>query len=608
MKMMKLDRLLGELKRRHVLRVVGAYAVAAWIAVEVFTTVQPILWPEHEWTNRLFVVLALLGFPAVFALAWIFDITPTGVRRTPSLAQVAGLPARATAEAEPAPGMGLRVRGPRRLGPVGAGFFGLGILVAIVGIAAYAGYHEMQPREPTDIASIESIAVLPFADMSPARNQEYFSDGIAEELLNRLARVPSLRVPARTSSFAFRDREDDVREIGRRLGVQAVLEGSVRRDGDRLRVGAQLVDVASGYRLWSASFEGDAASVFELQDEIANAIIQTLSLHFAAAPEAGVRGTKSTRALDHYYRGVREAAGRTDRDLRAAVASFSAALREDANFALALAAIAQAYAVLPAYGSFPVDSAMTLGMAAAAQALRLDPTLADAYAALGQLVQNVDWDLRAAEDYYKRALHYKPSDAAAHVWYAETLMLLGEFDNAAEHVVAATAIDPLSPISLHTDAMLQTLRGDNEEALAAWRNITRLNPDFHIGFRHHAYSAAAAGRGEEAARSLERLASADAARADAYAPIIAALRGEGSAADALAALRADTTLASLERAAWTATFGDRPAAIAALQQVIVEHDDITVPFILVHPVLRSLRSDPRFRRLLDDVGVVIPAR
>lgn len=385
---MSLSRFLGELKRRHVLRVVGAYAVAAWVAVEVFTTIQPILWPEHEWTNRLFVVLALLGFPAVFALAWIFDITPYGVRRTPSLEAIQA----GTGDGPPGGVPPLR---PRTLSPRAAGFFGLGIIVALVGLAAYAGFHELQPpAEPTDIAAIESIAVLPFADMSPNRDQEVFSDGIAEELLNRLARVPSLRVPARTSSFAFRGSDDDVREIGRRLGVQAVLEGSVRRDGDRLRVSAQLVDVATGYRLWSDTFNGEATGVFELQDEIANAIVDALRLHFAPAPEAGARGTRNARALEQYYRGVRLAAERTDRDLRDAVASFERAIREDSSFALAHAALAQAYSVLPGYGDFPVDSAMSLGMAAAAHALRLDPTLADAYAAMGQLVQNVDWDLR----------------------------------------------------------------------------------------------------------------------------------------------------------------------------------------------------------------------
>src|SRR5687768_16516585 len=227
---MRLDRLFGELHRRRVLRVIGYYAVAAWVAVEVFTTIQPILWPTHEWTNRLVVVLALAGFPAVLALAWIFDLTPKGLRRTPS--------SDLAVEVVPAGG-GVQ----RMLTPRATGFFGLGILVAIVSLAAYAGLSD--PRRQGDSAlaetgAIQSIAVLPFADMTPARDQEFLADGIAEELLNRLAQVPELRVPARTSSFAFRGAQTDVRTIGRQLNVQAVLEGSVRRDGDRVRVTAEL--------------------------------------------------------------------------------------------------------------------------------------------------------------------------------------------------------------------------------------------------------------------------------------------------------------------------------------------------------------------------------
>jgi adenylate cyclase len=303
--------LLSELRRRRVPRVVGAYAVAAWVAVEVYTTIQPILWEQYEWTNRLVVMLALLGFPVVFALAWIFDITPQGVVRT---APSVGHPAGAGSDAEPAR---------RVLSARAAGFFGLGILVAIVGLAAYAGMHEL-PRATEGAPGavpIGSIAVLPFVDMSAARDQEFFSDGVTEELMSRLSQVPELRVAARTSSFAFKGRNEDVREIGRRLGVQAVLEGSVRRDGEQLRVTTKLIDVATGYQVWAGSFEGDATDVFALQDRIAGAMVDALQQRFARRRKAGRRGTLSVRAYELYLLGLKRWNLRGDRDLRQALAT-----------------------------------------------------------------------------------------------------------------------------------------------------------------------------------------------------------------------------------------------------------------------------------------------
>jgi TolB-like protein len=575
---MRLDRLFEELRRRRVLRVIGAYAVAAWVAVEVYTTIQPILWPAHEWTNRLVVVLVLAGFPAVFALAWIFDITPQGLRRTRSLES--GVTA-----------------GQRMLTPRATGFFGLGVLVAIVSLAAYAGLHRTRSADPArSAAAIQSIAVLPFADMSPARDQEYFGDGIAEELLNRLAQVPELRVPARTSSFAFKGRNADVREIGRRLNVQAVLEGSVRRDGDRLRVTAQLIDVATGYHLWSDTFERDASRIFALQDEIANRVVDVVRLRFVATPEAGERGTSNQAALAIYYRGMERWNERTVASLQQALRDFREAIRADSAFALAHAALAQTYAVLPAYGAYPPDSAFTNGMAAAARALRLDPSIAAAYAAMGQLVQNIEWDPRAAEEYYRRALGYNPGYATAHVWYAEALILLQEFDDAAEHVAAALAIDPLSPVSLHVDAILKTMRGDVEEGLAAWRNLTRTNPTFPVAFLHHAYAALAAGRTDEAIRSIGRLAQMRASHAQLYQAIGAALRDRSAIPGAVAAVEA-ASLSSSERAAWATILGAYDVALVTLERAVRAQDDVSIPFLLLHPLLAPLRDDPRFPRI-----------
>jgi TolB-like protein/tetratricopeptide (TPR) repeat protein len=589
---------LSELRRRRVLRVVGAYAIAAWLVVESYTTVHPILVEGLEWTDRWVVLLALLGFPITFALAWIFDITPDGVQRTPSLEQLAARP-----EAVPA----TAAHGGRRLTVRAAGFFGLGILVALASLAAYAGYqHGGMPRLASAAAPVESIAVLPFVDMSADHDQEYFADGVTEELLNRLARVPELRVAARTSSFAFKGAQEDVREIGTRLGVKSVLEGSVRRDGERLRVSAKLVDVATGYQLWADSFEGAAHGIFDLQDEIATAVVDALRHHLTPAPEAGQRGTASVRAYELYLLGMKRWHLRGDRELRKALDYFRQAVDEDPDFALAWAGVAQTYAVLPVYGEYPADSAIVRGSSAAATAIAKDPSLADAYAAMGQIVQNFERDLHGAESYYRRALRYQPNHATAHQWYAETLMLMGRYTEAAQHVERVLEADPLSPTALYVDAYLKMLLGRSDEALATWREVVRLHPDFTLGLLHHALAAADAGRNDEAARSVLRLAEQLPARAEAYRAIAAALQRPVARGAALQALRGPAAPSPSERAAWFMVLGDGAAALRALEQGLAGAADANLAFIAAHPLMRPLHGDTTFRRIAGELDLCQP--
>jgi adenylate cyclase len=585
----------SELRRRRVLRVMGGYAIAAWLVVEAYTTVHPILLEGYEWTDRVVVILALLGFPIVFTLSWIFDITPDGVRRTLPLEE---LPAQSALPP-------VRVSGRQRSARA-AGFFGLGILVALASFAAYAGYHhEGSARASRSSVVIESIAVLPFEDMSPERDQEYFTDGVTEELLNRLAHVPELRVAARTSSFAFKGHAEDVRNIGMRLGVESVLEGSVRRDGDRLRVSAKLIDAVTGYQLWSDSFEGESHSVFELQDQIATAVVDALRQHFTTAPEAGQRGTSNVRAYELYLLGLKRWNARGDRELRQALDYFEQAVEEDPDFALAWAGMAQTYALLPSYGSYPVDSAVVRGSAAAAAAIAKDASLADAYAAMGLIVQNFEWDLRGAESYYRRALGYQPNHAAAHLWYAEALMLMGRYGDAATHVARVLEVDPLAPNALYADAFLKMLRGRSADALATWRDLGRLHPDFALGLLHHALAAGAAERHEEAARALDRLAAQLPAHTATYEAVAAALQQAAARPAAMTALANDALLAPSERAAWYMLIGARAQALQALEQGYTSATDIKLLFMMVHPVMRPLHRDARFRRIATELELGI---
>lgn len=604
---MKPGRFFSELRRRHVLRVVGGYAVAAWLVVEAYTTIQPMLLEGLEWTSRAVVVLALLGLPAAFVLSWVFDITPDGLRRTEPLPEPVALDDRAAA-----PDRRREMPAPRRrfeLSARATGFFGLGILVALVSFAAWAGLREERRPGIAAGAPIESIAVLPFVDMSPAQDQEFFSDGVTEELMNRLAQLPELRVAARTSSFAFRGQNRGIDEIGRRLGVQAVLEGSVRRDGDRLRISATLIDAATGYRVWTQSFDGTAHELFALQDEFANAVVDALRHRLAATPEAGRRGTASMAAYEEYVKGTKRWHMRGDHDLRSALRHFLGAVRHDPDFALAHAALAQTYAVLPVYGAFPADSAVREGSAAAAYALSLDPSLAEAYAAMGQIVQNFEWDFVGAEGYYRRALAYQPGNTTAHQWYAETLLLRGRIDEAAAHVERVIAADPLAPTSLYVEAFHRLLSGDVDGSLAGWRELVRLHPQFEPGVTQHIYTAAAAGRAEEAARSLERLAQLQPLHAALYGAVARAVLDPAAVPEARLTLARTTGMRLSDRAALHMVLADRAGALAAVEQAFHQHTDPNLPFVLVHPLLAPLRGEARFDHVITslDLGTAGPS-
>jgi TolB-like protein len=289
---MNLRDVLSELRRRRVFKVTAIYAIVAWIVVQVAATTFPVLMLP-EWTVRLVIALVLLGLPVVALLAWIFDITPEGIERTRRTPADEAEPS-ATVAAGPA-------RGPRRL-PAWA----LAVLLVAalgMGVYRYGPLERVRPDSPAaDLAPAEkldrSIAVLPFADFSPGGGQEWFSDGLTEEILNALTRLPDLRVAARAGSFRFKGSREDVREIASTLGVAHILEGSMRHTGDRVRITAQLTRAEDGVRLWSQNFDRDAADVIRIQEEIAFEIARTMQT--ALEPEALERlvaaGTNSVAA------------------------------------------------------------------------------------------------------------------------------------------------------------------------------------------------------------------------------------------------------------------------------------------------------------------------
>jgi TolB-like protein/tetratricopeptide (TPR) repeat protein len=586
----RLRRTHEQLKRRRVFRVTGVYAVAAWAVIQVSTTVFPLL-GLPEWGPRVVVILALLGFPLAVALAWVFDLTPAGVLRTGD-----------GSEARPAQ----PVSPQRTFAGRAAGFFGLGILVALVSFAAYARLGPIAPAARA--GAIRSIAVLPFADLSPGGDQEYFGDGMAEELLNRLVHVEGLRVAARTSSFAFKGLNQDISEIGRRLRVEAVLEGSVRKAGESLRVTAQLIDARTGYHIWSETYDRPAASVFAIQDEISSAIIAALRKQLATPGGPSAGGTENVRAHELYLIGRSLWNQRTDATVRRAVAEFEAALAEDPEYALAWAGLAQAYSVLPALGDYPLEEAATRGNEAAARALALNAQLAEAHAALGQMALNFEWDLASAERAYARAVEFNPGYATAHQWYAEALLLLGRFDEARTEIEEALLLDPLSPSALTVRGYVLAVRGEEEAALAAFRDLNLLYPSYPRGGMQLALLALRFGRRDDALGAAAGAAGGDAELAAAFRTI-AGSAGSPSEREAAAAALAgvEDRLPASIAALWFAALGDGEGALQRIERAGAAQRDANLPLALVHPLLGPYRGDPRLLGLAESIDVVLPA-
>ena len=546
---MNAGNLFSELKRRRVWRVAGGYILVVWMAVEIVVETFPLL-GAPDWVPRMVVILAFVGFPITVILAWLFDVTPDGVVRTRSLDDGADAVRDVPAEAvvvEP---------GPARL----AGVFGAGILVALVGFGAYS---MVNPGALVRPESIQSIAVLPFADLSPAGDQGYFADGVTEELINRLARL------------------------------------------EELRVTVELVDVASGFQIWSDSYDRTVDDIFSIQDDIAAAIVDALRVQLVPGASRLRAGTSSVRAHDAYLLGLARWNARTADDLRRALGYFEQAVAEDDTYAHAHAGIALTWAVLPAYTDVPVDVAAERGSAAAARALALNAQLAEAHAAIGQIAQALEWNLDAAEMAYARALDFQPNYATAHQWYAETLIMSGRLAEAGQELDRAESLDPLSVATRNTRAYLHVARRELEVARDHYRRLLADNPGYALGHAGLLLLCLAADCHDDALT---------AARA-AYPPAVADVLIDVVRADADPALRdgaltalaeLDGVVSSAELALFHAALDDREGALTRLEQAYDEGVDPNLLFYLVHPLFDPVRRNPRFEAIADALGVEAP--
>ncbi len=450
--------LLAELQRRRVFRALVGYGIAAFAVLQI---IEPVMHGLH-WPDAVlsYVVVALaVGFPVVVSLAWIFDVNAGRIERT-----------------GPAPASG--PRGVR----LGLLLVGIGVVAAAPGVIWYfavRGHARSVPSSAVGaVAATPSIAVLPFADMSPGKDQEYFSDGIAEEILNALAQVEGLQVTGRTSSFSFKGKNEDLRDIGQKLGVGAVLEGSVRKAGNRVRVTAQVVKVADGFHLWSQTYDRDLTDVFAVQDEIARGVVEALKVKLLPGreqPASRVR-TASLEAYDQYLLGVHLIESFTVADVRAATIALERAVTLDPTMAAAWAALARALWWSSNRVTPEAADQGRRAIAAAEKSVASGPNLAEAYSIRSLVRDALQWDFAGSDEDDARAVALSPNSPSVLIHHCINLGMRGQLALAIATCRRAIEVDPLTVGGRNILTFDLIASGDLAGARAVNLRVLQLSP------------------------------------------------------------------------------------------------------------------------------------
>ncbi len=466
-------------------------------------------------------------------------------------------------------------------------------------------------RTPAGSAPVpRSIAVLPFVNMSADPENEYFSDGMTEELISVLTKMGGLRVAARSSVFAYKGRSEDARIIGRTLNVDTVLAGSVRKAGGRIRLAAQLTSVADGYQVWADTFDRELSDVFAVQDEISQAIARALQLRLVpgARQAAGRKGTDDVEAYTLYLRGRFHWGRRTESEIRKGLDHFQQALARDPGYALAEIGVADSYNILGFYDWLHPREAFPRALAAADRALALDDTLAAAYCSRGYVRLYHEWQWAAAEDDFHHALDLAPDYATGWHYYGNLLVQQGRFPEAEAAMQQAVTREPLSLIANAAGGWAEYYARRWDSAIAHHRSTIELDPSFMLGHLWLGHALVQAGAPDEAAAEYEtaiRLSGRSAITVAALARVLAAA-GRREESDRLLAeldeLAQHRFVPQYDLAVVHAAAGDHEAAFGRLERALAEREHELV-FLAVDPALDPLRGDPRFGSLAERVGL-----
>ena len=573
----------AELKRRNVYKVAAAYAVVAWLLMQVASQIFP-FFEIPNWVVRLVVLLLIIGFPIALIIAWAFETTPEGIKRT-----------------EVADAAGQRSRGGAWIYIV---LIGVALSVGLFFVGRYtAGHGTSQVREVTTASHGKSIAVLPLINESGDPKDEYFSDGLSEELIAALAQISGLKVIGRSSSFRFKERKEEPKTIGEKLGVSTLLDGTVRKQGDRVRIVAELVNAADGIQLWTRTFDRELKDIFAVQEEIAKAVAESLKVTLLGSQDRPAqRGAPSNvEAHNAYLQGHFLFLRRNLEDYRKAVGYFDQAIRLDPDYALAYAERSEAWTFIGDLTG-QREPAWSKARSDAERAVAIAPALAEARAALGWVRFFVDWKFAEGLSDLKRAKELSPSNPTANDLLARVILYLGRLDEAERQARHAVELDPLSVIAQGNLARVLLFAGKLDEADAAARKAAELQPTSASSHRWQVVAAVLRGDRETALREAQLEPDEGYRRFE--LALAQQIQGDRQAADAaLADLIANgRDQLAYQIAEVYGVRGVKDKAFEWLQIAFDEHDTGTLT-LLVEPLLRGLHDDPRYKNLLVKLGL-----
>jgi TolB-like protein/Tfp pilus assembly protein PilF len=582
----------AELKRRNVYKVAVAYIVAGWALSQGIAQVFPVF-DVPNWVIRLIVVLIIIGFPVGVVFAWAFELTPEGIKRTE------------VADAMP-PAIGYKKHTWIYIVVIGAI---LSITLFFLGRYSASRASAAGGPAPSSSISQKSIAVLPFDNLSRDPDNAYFAEGVQDEILTRLAKVADLKVISRTSTQHFKSTPENLPEIAKQLGVTNILEGSVQKAKDQVRVNVQLINALTDAHLWAEIYDRKLTDIFAVESEIAKTIADTLQAKLTGSEKTAIsnRPTENPQAYELYLKGRFFWNKRTGQDLKTACDYFQQAIAADPQYATAYAALAESYLLIPLFAAGSPQDYFPRAKAAAQRAIELQETSAEAHTALGALLCFSDSNFAESEKEFKRAIALNPNYATAHHWFGNALLVaLGRFDEAIRENQRAVELDPLSLI-INADlgstfmiarrydqaiAQLQrTLTLDNKFSYSLWNLGEALYLKGDTAAAIAEYEKARALDDDPQILALLGRAYADAGQKDKATHIIQEL-GERAKRQFVRGYLMALIYIGL---------GDKTKAIDYLEREYLNHDNIDTNWIRVDPMFDPLRGDPRFEALAEKI-------
>ena len=575
----------SEVKRRNVYKVAIAYAVVAWLLMQAASQIFP-FFEIPNWAVRLVVLLLIMGFPVALILAWAFELTPEGLKRTEVADEL-----------------------PRKSERNRAWIYVVIIAGAVAASLFFFGRYPSSKQGAE--MSEKSIAVLPFENRSEDKANAYFAEGVQDEILTRLSRIADLKVTSRTSTQHYKSAPKNLAEIAKQLGVAHILEGSVQKSGDAVRVNVQLIKAANDSQVWAETFDRKLTDIFSVESDVAKAIADQLRAHITRQEEQVIaaKPTKNIEAYDAYLRGRYFWNKRTSDGIKHAIEHFQQSIERDPDFALGHAGLADSYIALTFYNFAAPHETMPKAKESAIKALALDDTLAEAHASLAHILMNYDWNWSAAEKEFKRSIELTPNYATGHQWYAiHYLTATGRFEEAVQEMKKALELEPASLVMNTFMGATLYYAGRYDEAIDQCRRTIEMDPNFAVAHWHLGLAYEQKQALDAATEEFKKAISLSGGSPLMKAALVRAYAKSHKKHEAnemlneLNELSKQQYVSAYEVATIYVALGNNEQAFQLLEEGYAEHSFHLV-YLNVSPQFKPVTSDRRFQDLVQRIGL-----